>query len=61
LLIPVSAILLGRAILGEHLLAAQFAGMALIAVGLLAIDGRTWSAIRSLIRVSLGRMQSGSP
>jgi len=53
LLIPVSAILLGRAILGEQLLAAQFAGMALIAVGLVAIDGRVRSAIRTLIRVTL--------
>jgi drug/metabolite transporter (DMT)-like permease len=61
LLIPVSAILLGRAILGEHLLAAQFAGMALIAIGLVAIDGRVWSAMRILVRASLGRMPSGSP
>ena len=61
LLIPVSAILLGRTILGEHLLAAQFAGMALIAVGLVAIDGRVWSAIRSFIRAIFGRMPSGSP
>jgi len=60
LLIPVSAILLGRTILGEHLLAAQFAGMALIAVGLVAIDGRVWSAIRSFIRAIFGRMPSGS-
>ncbi len=40
LLIPVSAILLGTFILGEHLSVTQFAGMALIGLGLVAIDGR---------------------
>jgi len=40
LLIPASAILLGSLILGERLSANHFAGMALIALGLLAIDGR---------------------
>lgn len=39
-LIPVSAILLGALVLGEQLEAKHFAGMALIAVGLAAIDGR---------------------
>ena len=39
-LIPVSAILLGALVLGEVLAAKHFAGMALIAVGLAAIDGR---------------------
>lgn len=39
-LIPVSAILLGSAVLGEALLLRHFAGMALIAVGLACIDGR---------------------
>ena len=39
-LIPVSAILLGVIVLGETLLPRQFAGMALIAVGLSFIDGR---------------------
>lgn len=47
LLIPVSAILLGTLILGEHLSTPQFAGMALIGLGLVAIDGRAWKAIRS--------------
>jgi len=42
LLIPVSAILLGSLVLGETLEAAHFAGMAFIAVGLSAIDGRLW-------------------
>lgn len=39
-LIPVSAILLGTALLGEVLLPRQIAGMALIGLGLAAIDGR---------------------
>jgi len=39
-LIPVSAILLGLFLLDERLDARQFAGMAAIAVGLAAIDGR---------------------
>lgn len=48
LLIPVSAILLGSFVLRERLLAAQFAGMALIGLGLIAIDGRVWNVIRSV-------------
>lgn len=40
LLIPVSAILLGVGVLGEVLEGKHLAGMALIAAGLLAIDGR---------------------
>jgi drug/metabolite transporter (DMT)-like permease len=39
-LIPVSATALGWAFLGEHLLPQHLAGFALIALGLLAIDGR---------------------
>ncbi|AYG57871.1 DMT family transporter [Rhizobium jaguaris] len=39
-LIPVSAILLGAPILGEQLQPKHFIGMAMIAVGLVAIDGR---------------------
>jgi drug/metabolite transporter (DMT)-like permease len=39
-LIPVSAILLGAAALGEQLQLKHLIGMALIAVGLAAIDGR---------------------
>lgn len=41
-LIPVSAILLGIAFLGEILLPRHIAGMALIGCGLAAIDGRLW-------------------
>ena len=39
-LIPVSAILLGRAFLGEALALRDFLGMALIGLGLASIDGR---------------------
>lgn len=39
-LIPVSAIVLGSAVLGERLEPQHFAGMALIGAGLAAIDGR---------------------
>ena len=39
-LIPVSAVVLGVLILGEVLLAQHLTGMALIAFGLVLIDGR---------------------
>jgi drug/metabolite transporter (DMT)-like permease len=39
-LIPISAVWLGALFLGEHLEAKQFIGMACIAAGLAAIDGR---------------------
>jgi drug/metabolite transporter (DMT)-like permease len=42
LLVPVSAVLLGWLILGEVLAYNHFLGMAIIALGLLAIDGRVW-------------------
>ncbi|WP_207802654.1 DMT family transporter [Motiliproteus coralliicola] len=42
LLIPVSAILLGSLFLNETLGLVHFTGMALIALGLSAIDGRLW-------------------
>jgi drug/metabolite transporter (DMT)-like permease len=41
-LIPVSAILLGTFVLGETLQLKHLMGMALIGVGLAAIDGRPW-------------------
>lgn len=43
LLVPVSATLLGWAVLGERLSAEAFAGMALIGAGLLVIDGRLFA------------------
>lgn len=48
-LIPVTAILLGALILGEALEPRHYVGMALIALGLTAIDGRPF---RQLIRAS---------
>ncbi len=45
-LVPVSAILLGFLFLDEVLLPRHLAGMALIGLGLAAIDGRPWRAIR---------------
>jgi drug/metabolite transporter (DMT)-like permease len=44
-LVPVSAILLGVSILGERLEMRQIAGMLIIGVGLVAIDGRLARAI----------------
>ncbi|WP_234890806.1 DMT family transporter [Agrobacterium vitis] len=52
LLIPVSAILLGGLFLGEVLAFNHFAGMALISLGLLSIDGRLFSWLRREHRVS---------
>jgi drug/metabolite transporter (DMT)-like permease len=49
LLIPVSAILLGAVFLDETLSARQLAGMALIALGLAAIDGRPLTAARRAV------------
>jgi drug/metabolite transporter (DMT)-like permease len=46
LLIPVSAVLLGRTILDESPRPQHFAGMALVALGLAAIDGRAAAALR---------------
>lgn len=46
LLIPVSALLLGAAALGEHIDARQLAGMALIGLGLIVIDGRPLAWLR---------------
>ncbi len=43
-LIPVSAIILGSLVLGETLATKHFTGMALIGLGLICIDGRSWRA-----------------
>ncbi len=45
-LVPVSAILLGAVFLHERLASADFVGMALIALGLAAIDGRPLKLLR---------------
>ncbi len=47
LLIPVTAILLGWLFLDERLAAFQFLGMAVIAAGLLVIDGRLLSRLKA--------------
>ena len=52
-LIPVSAILLGTAVLGERLAPHHFAGMAIIAVGLAAIDGRPARILARAMRTKL--------
>lgn len=49
-LIPVSAILLGVLFLNETLLLRHIAGMALIGLGLAAIDGRPWQAWRRYLQ-----------
>ncbi|GAB1580909.1 DMT family transporter [Phyllobacterium phragmitis] len=45
-LIPVSAILLGVLLLGERLESRHIAGIALIGIGLAAVDGRIWRMFR---------------
>jgi len=47
LLIPIPAILLGAVVLGEQLEPRQFAGMALIGLGLVVIDGRIAGRLRA--------------
>ena len=49
-LIPVSAILLGTLVLGEEIAARHFAGMAAIALGLAAIDGRPARLLTNAMR-----------
>jgi drug/metabolite transporter (DMT)-like permease len=49
-LLPVSAIVLGTSVLGERLEPQHFAGMALIGLGLAAIDGRPLRLLRRRAR-----------
>jgi drug/metabolite transporter (DMT)-like permease len=49
LLIPPSAILLGVGLLGERLSLDELIGMVLISLGLVAIDGRLWQRLRSML------------
>jgi drug/metabolite transporter (DMT)-like permease len=49
----VSAILLGTTFLGERLEARHFLGVAMIGLGLAAIDGRALDAIRRIARPGL--------
>ena len=55
LLVPVSAILLGATLLGERLALTDILGMALIGLGLAAIDGRPWPFLRE--RLGRGRQR----
>jgi drug/metabolite transporter (DMT)-like permease len=50
ILVPPTAILLGILFLGETLHARDFGGLALIALGLVAIDGRLFSLWRPRLR-----------
>jgi drug/metabolite transporter (DMT)-like permease len=45
-LLPVSALLLGFVFLSESLTPESIDGMALIGIGLTAIDGRIWKAMK---------------
>jgi drug/metabolite transporter (DMT)-like permease len=47
MLVPVSALLLGVAVLGERLEVRHLVGMGLVALGLIAIDGRALSLVRA--------------
>ena len=49
-LIPVSAIFLGYLMLGERLAVEHFAGMALIGLGLAAVDGRLFTRLTEIVR-----------
>ncbi|MCJ2142598.1 DMT family transporter [Methylobacterium sp. E-066] len=59
-LIPVSAILLGALVLGEHLEPRHYLGMALIGCGLAAIDGRLLRRVSRATRELNSRL-SASP
>jgi drug/metabolite transporter (DMT)-like permease len=50
LVVPVSAILLGTLFLGEHLAPIEILGMAVIAAGLITIDGRLFGSATKLPR-----------
>lgn len=58
LLVPVSALVLGMSVLGERLTATQFAGMALIGLGLALIDGRLLTSLTGRLR---GQTQLSQP
>lgn len=58
LLIPPSAMLLGHLVLGEVLSGRAWMGMALIALGLAAIDGRLFARLRRAIDRSIGQATS---
>lgn len=49
-LLPISALILGVSFLGERITAPAIGGMALIGMGLAAIDGRVWTATSKAVR-----------
>ena len=62
-LLPISALLLGVLFLGETVNLQAIGGMALIGMGLAAIDGRLWAAVRQswVSRVSKVASRSAPP
>ncbi|MEX0590833.1 MAG: DMT family transporter [Xanthobacteraceae bacterium] len=58
-LLPVSAILLGVTFLGETISLRQVIGMAAIAIGLAALDGRPYRALMQAVDSSPKRARSG--
>jgi len=61
LLVPVSAVVLGVTFLDERLFPTHLAGMALIALGLAAIDGRPLAAARRRLAGTSGTCRDGAP
>jgi drug/metabolite transporter (DMT)-like permease len=59
-LIPVSALILGNALLAERLEPRQFAGMALIALGLASIDGRPLDYLKKMLTHQSERLAGAS-
>ena len=57
LLMPVTAMILGTAVLGERLDLRHFAGCALLAAGLVAVDGRILSSCLRRSRSGMGRLR----
>ncbi len=59
---PVGAVFLGMAILGEQIHAGDFCGMVLIGLGLTAIDGRplAWFKLRSQSAIFERRREASS-
>jgi drug/metabolite transporter (DMT)-like permease len=59
-LLPISALLLGVFFLGETITLQAIGGMALIGMGLVAIDGRLWVAVRPSLVSSVSKVASRS-
>ena len=61
LLVPATSVILGALILHERLIARQFLGFALIAIGLAFIDGRLPRALACRVTLPLRRPNSRLP